>query len=199
MIEINLVPQSLRKKKKSSGLLGRTLVIPREAVVGLVGGIVALLLLVHIVLQSLITVRFVHHKKLQNDLSRIASQKTNVDRIVGELKDLRQRYQAIEAVAGEKNISWARKLNEISDNLPRGVWLNRIMLDGNTLLIQGSAVSKNKTEMINVHNFTSNLKASEAFMNDFRELELGLIKSRNVNLTPVADFTIRADLKEDKE
>jgi len=199
MIEINLVPTSLRKRKKSSGLLGRTLVIPREAVVGLVGGIVALLLLVHIVLQSLITVRFVHHKKLQSDLTRISSQKTNVDRIVSELKGLRERYQSIEAVAGEKNIVWSQKLNEISDNIPRGVWLNRIMLDGNTLLIQGSAVSKNKTEMIHVHNYTSNLKASEAFMSDFAELELGLIKSRKINLTPVADFTIRADLKETKE
>lgn len=195
MIEINLVPESLRKKRKSKALLGRNVVLPREAVVGLVGGAVVVLLLVHVLLQFLISVKFVQHKDYKSQSEKMAAQKTNVDAVVQELKRLQGKYKSAGKIAGDKNISWARKLNELSDSLPRGVWMSRITLDGDTLLIQGSAVSKNKTEMINVHNFTSNLKADQVFMTSFSNLELGLIKSRTINQTPIADFTIRADIK----
>ena len=96
---------------------------------------------------------------------------------------------------GGERIFWSQKLNEISDSLPRGVWLNKIILSGETLLIQGSAVSKDTTEMVHVHNFTSNLKNLKNFRSYFNDIELELIKTRKVNVTQIADFTIKGSLK----
>ena len=48
--------------------------------------------------------------------------------------------------------------------------------------------------MSNVHAFTSNLKNSKEFTQNLSNIELGLIKSRKINTTQVADFTITADV-----
>lgn len=197
MIEINLVPEHLRKKRRAKTVLGRNLsfALPQEAVIGLIAGAVILLLFVHITLQFFIVVRFVQLKGLRHKTSGMSTEKANVDGIVQELKRLQDKYKSVEKIAGGKDISWAKILNQISDSIPRGVWLNRMALNETTLMIQGSAVSKSKAEMINVHNFTTNLKADKEFMSSFSDLELGIIKSRMVGQTPIADFTIRADLK----
>jgi Tfp pilus assembly protein PilN len=201
MIEINLVPEQFRKKKKSANIFGtgQAMALPKEVMIGIVSGLSLLLIMVHILLQFIIIIKFVQLKKYRNTSSRMSSEKTNVDRVVQELKNLQDKFKSVEQIAGGKDVSWSKKLNQLSDHLPRGVWLNRMTLDGSTLLIQGSAVSKDKTEMINVHNFTNNLKADGDFMASFNDLELGLIKSRMIGQTPVADFTIRADLKDDKK
>jgi len=199
MIEINLVPEQLRKTRKSKTKFGSGFSLPKEAVVGLIGGGIILLLLVHALLQFFITVQFVQHKQLKGESESLAGEKAGVEVVLKDLKALQTKFKSVEKIAGTESVSWSQKLSEISLNSPRGVWLNRITLDGKVLLIQGSAVSKNKAEMINVHNFTSNLKNSEVFMASFRDLELGLIKSREINVTPIADFTIRADLKQETE
>lgn len=197
MIEINFVPENLRKKRRSRTLLGRNLsfALPKEAVVGIVGGAVIFLLLVHLVLQFVIVGRYVQLKTLKREAGTMTQEKTNVDRVVQELKRLQDKEKSAEKIAGGKDISWSKILNRISDSLSRGVWLNRMTLNDTTLMINGSAVSKNKAEMINVHAFTTALKEDKEFMAFFSDLELGIIKSRMVGQTPVADFTIRADLK----
>ena len=194
MISINLVPEKKRRKKKRNAFLGGGLSLPREAVVGLVGGIVALLLFIHIVLQLLITVKFVQHKKYEEEMKKIGVQKENSDLVLQKLKAKQAQYREIEAIATRSKILLSQKLNAISDSIPRGVWLNRISFDKDALLIEGSAVSKTATEMISVHDFTAKLKEKQGFAESFLNLELGLIKRRKVNTTPLADFTIKADL-----
>jgi len=196
MIEINLVPEPLRKKKKRANLVGGGVALPKEIIIGVIGGVLAILLVTHIVLQFMITVKFVQHKGYNNELNSVAAQKAVVDKVISGLKDLRERVKAVDTLVSPDRTLWSQKLNEISDELSRGVWLSRITLDGDTLLIQGTAVSKNKSEMIDVHNFTANLKKSEAFMKNVDNVELGLIKSRRINETSVADFTIITELKE---
>ncbi len=155
-----------------------------------------LLLLVHIVLQLVIANRLAKHKIYKDQWEEISSAKTNIDIVIQELNQLRKKVTSVKEAMGGHGISWPQKLNEISDNLHRGVWLNKITLAKDALLIQGSAVSKNKTEMLSVHNFTSNLKKDENFSAYFETIELELIKSRKIKVTQIADFTIKADFKE---
>jgi len=100
----------------------------------------------------------------------------------------------VENIRGHDWLSWSRKLNAISDNLPRGIWLDWVGMDGKVLLIRGTSVSKSNTEIISIHNFTENLSKSADFMLGLRNVETGLIKSRNIASTPVADFSISAEL-----
>lgn len=195
MIEINLVPENMRKKRRSRSAGGAPLALPREALIGIVGGLGVLLVVVHLLLQGLVTIKFMQLKSYESRLSPVGGGKENVDQMLERLKLLQAKYKSVEQIVGKDSIRWSEILNEISNNLPRGVWLSRITLEKDTLLMQGSAVSKGKEDMLNVHTFTANLKASEAFLAPFSNLELGMIKSRQINVTPVADFTIRVDLK----
>lgn len=195
MIEINLVPEHLRKKWKPQAKAEEGIPLFKEKIIGLGGGFLVLLLVVHGILQFIISNKFSKYEKYKKEWEEISPARTNVNRTISELKQLREKMKSMEEVTGGQKISWSRKLNEISDSLSRGVWLNRIVFSEETLLMQGSAVSKNKTEMISVHKFTSNLKNHEGFKEYFSNVELELIKSRRINMTSIADFTIRGDLK----
>lgn len=196
MLEINLVPPHLRKKRKARAMSDGTQALPREVLIGLGGGFLLLLLFTHILLQFFITTKFVQHRSFQGEMREMKDQKAHVDSVLKELRAAQAKTRSIEGFKGNAGFSWAKKLNAISDAIPRGTWLKRMTLDGKTLLIQGSAVSKNKTGMTQVHKFTSNLKGSREFSVDFKAIELGLIKTRDVSMTPLADFTITADIKE---
>ena len=196
MIEINLLPLQLRKKRKGVNLVSRSILLPRETVIALVGGFLFFVLFIHAVLQFVIAIKFVQIKRYERQLTRIAPDKANADRVIQELRVLQAKVKSIEGVAEQRKILWAKKLNEISDALPRGVWLTRLTFQDGILIMQGSAVSKSKNEMSNVHAFTASLKSSPGFTQNLSNIELGLIKSRKVNTTQIADFTISADVQQ---
>jgi len=194
MIEINLVPLHLRKKKKKS-LLPGGINIPIEVVIGIGGGVFALLILAHVLLLFTNIAKLAQHKRLQKQWEEIAPDKAKVDAVVNEMRELQSRYKSIEEITGVDKILWSQKLNILSDNLPRGVWLTKIVLNDEMLLIEGSATSKQRQEMINVHNLASNLKSNEAFLEDLEDLELGSIQRRRVQKIEIADFLITTKLK----
>ena len=194
MIEINLLPPQLRKKRKTANLVSRTIALPRDTVIALAGGAIFFLLFVHAVLQFVIAIKFVQIKRYERQLEKIAPDKANADRVVQELRVLQAKVIAIEDVAGQRKVLGAKKLNEISNALPPGIWLTRLAFQDGLLVMQGSAVSKTKNEMSTVHSFTANLKNEQGFNDSLSNIELGLIKSRKINTTPIADFTITADV-----
>ncbi|MDP2653799.1 MAG: PilN domain-containing protein [Candidatus Omnitrophota bacterium] len=195
MIDINLVPINLRKKRKSVSMVDSTLALPRETMLALAGGVVFLLLAVHILLQVSIAVKFFQLKHYEKQWEQIAGEKTNVDKIIQEMRLLQTKVKAVTEISVSKKILWSKTMNLISDLLPRGVWLTRLTFEEGMLTFQGSAVSKTNTEMTNVHAFMSNLKNSAEFMKSVSSIELGLIKSRKINATSVADFTVTAEMK----
>ena len=128
-------------------------------------------------------------------LKEIAAYKEEIDGLKQKLRAFQGKRTAIEKVTTGERLSWSRKLNSISDALPRGVWLTKISVDGKTLLIEGSAVSKEHEEMISVGNFVSGLKQQPYFMDGLLGLEVGSMQRRKIRNVEVADFLIRARLK----
>lgn len=194
MLEINLIPSSLRKKRKGRLWL-QGFNIPLEVIIGLGGGLVILLILVHIGLLFVNMRQIALHKKLQQEGQSLAPGRANVERAVNELRSLQGKQKAAENVVSGEKISWSQKLNILSDNLPRGVWLKRIRLEAEGLSIEGSAISEGGEEMINVHRFTAGLKGQKEFLEHFTDLELGSIQRRKIKHIEVADFVITARLK----
>ena len=144
MIEINLLPPQLRKKRKAANLVSRTILLPRDTAIALVAGFLFFVIFIHAVLQFVIAIKFVQIKRYERQLSQIAPDKANVDRVIQELRSLQAKVKAIEEVASQRKILWAKKLNEISDAIPLGIWLTHLTFQDNVLIIQGSAVSKSR-------------------------------------------------------
>ena len=180
MIEINLLPKELQKKK---GLdLSGSPILP------LGGGIVIVLFVLSF---SLVAMR--HHyqarfKRLTKELQDKSPSKNEAVKLQAEVKRLESKKKVIDQLAKRK-FFWAEKLNLISDLIPMGVWLNDLSFDetkkGGLLTLDGMAVHYKDQEMINlVTLFMENLKQNEDFYKDFKTIELGpirRIKSENVD------------------
>jgi len=194
MIEINLVPLKLRKRRKGQQLF-KGFNIPLEVVIGLGGGFIVLLMGVHLFLLFTNVKKIAEHKRLKKEWALLEPDKSDVDAVISELRSLKGKQQAAEDVLVEDKISWSQKLNILSDSLPKGVWLRKIILDEEIFSIEGSAVSTEIEEMINVHSFAGNLKKQKKFLEHFEDLELGSIQRRKINKVEIADFVITARLK----
>jgi len=196
MIEINLVPENLRKKKKrQKKSAGRGFSLPKTAVVGMIGGFLILLICIHVVLQFFIAFRLTQHQELKKEWDGMQAAKQNVDVVITELRSMQNKIKAVKEVTEGKKILWAQKLNEISDALPRGVWLQELSLMEGALFMQGSSVSKNNSEILQVHKLTSNLKNDENFNKDFNSIEMGIHKTHKIGDTSTADFSVDAVLE----
>ncbi len=169
--------------------------LPKEALVGLVGGLFIFLFMIHFLLQIVIFVKFAEHKKGKRQWERLLPEKSKVDVVIGELRSLQNKINSIEKVTTEKRISWSQKLNDVSDSITKGIWLNKISIDGKMLLIDGSAVSKAKDEMTSVGNFASNLKNKSTFISGLQNFELGSIQRRQLKNVDLVDFVITAKLQ----
>lgn len=193
MIDINLLPPEKRRKRKTKFLGG--LNIPQEVVIGSAGGLLFLLIFVHIGLTFINFSKHGIHKSLTNQMAEIKPAKEDVDAVIMQMRSLQNSVKAINEVVKGNRIIWAQKLNTLSDEIPRGTWIRKVALSEGGLFIEGSAISREQKEMISVHTFASNLKAKERFVNDFLELDLGSIQRRKINTVEVADFLITAKLK----
>lgn len=123
MIEVNLLPEELRKKKKkkSDGL-------PKQRV--LVLGVVAVL-----VLQVLASFVAFYQKSSIEGLKREVKKLTVTNSAIlaekTETAALGYRIKEADGLA-KREFSWARLLNALSDSMTRGVWLNSFTIFSET-------------------------------------------------------------------
>jgi len=193
MININLIPPGLRKN--SAGLSAASINIPQEILLGVVGGVVFLILTVHLILGAVWLTAAGHLSFDKLQWQKVLSDKSQLDDIYNKSRELRKKISDISDMTVKKIVVWSPKLNVISDVLPRGMWLRKMVLDKGSLTIEGSVVSKNHDEITNVGNFVSALKKNAAFMKDFSSLEVNSIQRGNRSSMEVADFIITAKLK----
>lgn len=194
MIDINLVPSHLRKRRKSRYFLGKVN-IPLEVIIGCGGGLLVLLGMVHVLLLFVNVRKLAQHKNFQKQWEAMRPEKENVDAVINEMRALHGRYTAIQDIVEKEGVSWAQKLNILSDSLPRGVWLKKIALNGNMMSIEGSAISRETSEIIGVHRLISNLKGNKDFLKAFTDFELGSIQMRRIKNVEIADFVITVKLE----
>lgn len=193
MININLIPPHLKKKEKNK-LLGKVN-IPLEFIIGCGGGLLVLLGIIHVLLLFANIGKLAQHKTLQKQWETMRPGKENVDSVVSEMRIFQGKYQAIEGITGKSGLSLAQKMNILSNSLPRGVWLKKIALNEKMLFVEGSAISKETTEIITIHRLTSSLKEDDHFLEYFTNLELGSIQRRKIKNVEIADFVITMKVK----
>lgn len=193
MIDINLIPPHLRKARKGR-ILG-TINIPLEIIIGCGGGLLFLLGMIHVGLLLVNVGKLAQHKSLKHQWEMMRADRENVDSVVSKMRTFQGKYTALENVAKKAELSWAQKLNLLSEFLPRGMWYKKIALNDGMLFIEGSVISQGVNEISSVSHLISKLKGSEAFMGDFTELELGSIQKRKVKNIEIADFVITMKLK----
>jgi len=198
MIDINLVPADKGRRQKKTGFFHAGFMLPREVIIGLIGGFLVLLALGHVVLQVTIVGRYIQLKHQQDQWQKVMPAKQEVDRVMKDLQIRQVRYKAVRGITGSMDMPWAAKLSALSLHLPKEIWLSDIILESGNLTITGSSVSKHNLEKISVYNYVKRLKQDGLFMEGVVSVEVESVKSRLIGGTPVADFVIRVMLSQNE-
>ena len=164
--------------------------MPLEVIIGLGGGMIAVLIILHIFLLMIGMQKLAKQKHLNKQWEALLPEKQNVDAVLNSMRKLQDDVTSIESITKGEGLSWARKLNLISDSLPKGVWLKKVALGDAMIFIEGSAVSKSNAEMTGVHKLAASLRDSQDFLSGLSGLEITSIQSKPINGTEVMDFLI---------
>ncbi len=121
MIEINLLPISLREK-------GRKIELPPVTFIVVGGGILALLLLSSAILAASTYVKRSRLQKVEEKFKKLKPQSEQIAHLKNDKQKLQKKMTVIEQLV-DKRILWARKLNELSSLIPPQVWLTSLFIE----------------------------------------------------------------------
>jgi Tfp pilus assembly protein PilN len=193
MIKLNFIPEYERRDK--SGLLSAGWAIPLEVIIGILVAAVGLIVLIHISLGCLAGFKVAQQQILQVKWNAMAADKKAVDDIFNESKALQTKFSTLQPITSQVNFQWAHLLNDISDSVPKGIWLREISFNRGILNISGSSVSKIKNEMISAGNFVSALKEKPTMRESFTGIDIDSIQRREDTALSIADFSLKAKQK----
>lgn len=190
MIEINLLPEELRKKKGPLFDL-KNLGIKEEKLKFLIGGGfigILILLLLFLSLGS-----FIRKKQTFALLAKekaIETQKMQAEEIDKKTSLLRIKMNALSEITTRKFL-WAQKLNEFSDLVLPGIWFTRIRTHAeNTIVVEGNVISKKEEAMASLGKFMKNMRENVDFFNDFSNIRLESLQRKSIEERDVVDFEI---------
>lgn len=188
MIEINLLPEEMRRQKKSYFKFDLADI---ARVKFLAGGIFAGVMALLVIIPALgANIRGRQILALLEKEKNLMPQKTNVEAINNEIAVLKVKLSALDDIT-KRRFLWSRKLNELSDLVLPGIWFNRIGAElDNNLTIEGSVISKNEEAMASVGKFIKNIKDDKLFFGDFSDIKLESVQRENIDKRDVVEFTI---------
>ncbi|MFH0754891.1 MAG: PilN domain-containing protein [Candidatus Omnitrophota bacterium] len=194
MIKFNFIPdqQRLRGAQLTADDFGG---IPAEMLVGSILAFLGFLVVIHLVLAGVAGYKFASVKILQVRWEMMGADKRAYDDVIGELTQLQSKMMTLKPITVAQSLHWANFMSDISESVPKGVWIRQIVFDKGLLSIQGCAVSKIKSEMSDAGDFVANLKVKRSIKENFSGLEVESIQRRDNLSVSVADFLLKAKRK----
>ena len=186
MIRINLLPPAYRKPPASSvqqffrSPLAAILVAASLGAAGLLAGVVKS--------------RQVRLSELQDRAREVEPRRQAIEDLLKAVQLLREQKVIMERVVQVRS-EWARRLNQLSNVTPEGVWFTDLMLDQDKgLIIQGSAVGQGGTEMVQIGRLAQDLKVAAVFSAAVKDIQIQSIESVQERETEVVKFTLTGTL-----
>lgn len=188
MIEINLLPEELRKRKSEPSF---SLNIEAEKLKFLIGGGATGLLVLIVVVFSLSSfIRGTQIKRLLARENNFSGKLLQINSVNKEIAVLKSKMATLDQLTKRKFL-WAEKLNQLSDLTLPGIWFTHIYTDTeNRLIIEGSVVSKSEEAMAFVGKLMKNLKDDQLFFKDFNNIKLESVQRKNKEERDIVDFKI---------
>lgn len=186
MIGINLLPEESKVKTRRIGKVS----IESKYFLYLVPLVFAVLILGHICLATVGIVKTCQFKALESKWNKLQPQRE----LLKKYDALTSNAKLIEELNSRRN-NWSEKLNQLSQDLPPGIWFNEILISSKDFVLKASVVSLQKQEMVLIKKFIDNLKSDARFLRDFSNLELGSLQKKSIGGYDVVDFILTAKPK----
>ena len=199
MIEINLLPEELRIKTKEKApeqvkITGGSSFSQDQLFVYAIPVLLVVLVLIHSYFAVVAVAKNGQLFSLNRKWMDLAPQKKILDEFSQEYS-ITSQDAVLAQLLIKQRVLWAQKLNDLSLNLPAGVWLNDIALAKQNITIQGSVISLKREELNLIKQLLDSLKADNEFFKDFASLELSNVQKRSAGSYEVADFVLQGILR----
>ena len=212
MIQINLLPEELRKKERISLSLPE---VPIRKVLIIFFG-------VFFAMQACLSVFALVQKgrvgKTERDIAALKIQNREITLRKAEIASSHARLKEIAALT-ERSFFWTQLLNDLSDSVTKGVWLTNLNLDEiqaplpagsapksrrsagtvktRVLRLDGSAVGQGQ-ETAFVGKFIKELKDNDSLSRIFQDVKLSNINQKKIRDADVYDFSLVCIFRSDK-
>ncbi|MDP8298961.1 MAG: hypothetical protein P9L88_03575 [Candidatus Tantalella remota] len=205
MIELNLLPKELRKRKKkkerSSG--GPAIELPKLPLIPIVVGLLGVLIVAHLLFSLLVMNKSGLAKTLKGKWQEMQPQKEKTDAIARETNELDKKITAVRRIA-KPDLSWTRVLSGLNQAIIPNVWLSEFALEFNgraysikrgdepptSLVLKGYAVGKSGVATTTVAKFITSLKKNKDFSAYFDEVELENMRGQVIDGQEVMMFRL---------
>ena len=199
MIELNLLPQELRKKEK------KQVEMPKIPIISISIGIIGILILSYILLNLFLANNRNLLIVLTDKWQQMDPQKKKVEKIVLELSELEKQAAALKKVA-KPDMDWTDLLSGLNKAMIPNVWLSDMKLVTSkeketkgmpvSLAISGYVVGKQEEQETSiVAKFITSLKAQKEFYDNFKEVELKNMSSKDILGEEVMLFKLDCSFK----
>lgn len=217
MIEINLLPEDLKKRKRAEPKIAiANIRIEKIPFVKIAIFSAGALLAIQIVLFGLSILGGAIFNSLEKGYKQILPQKQEAQRLQARISDMGEKVTAIDELM-VKRFSWAEKLNTLSDSVTPGIWLTQLDYDEKVierpktpaggpskgpikagiekvlaryLIISGASQSMEEEGTALIGRFIKSLKENPSFYSDFSDIELGSIKREQMGGQEIMTFKI---------
>jgi len=199
MIEINLLPKELRRKKKVTQQAA--IEMPKIPVVPIGFGIVAVLVVVHLLFMAITISNKAKLSKLEKNWTNLEPQRKQTEKIAKEIAALTQKDLAISKIA-KGSLSWTKLLSGLNKAVIPNVWLSGFDLKINeptkkvkeytvNFTITGYALGASEQATALVGKFISSLERINDFSEYFDIIELENMRSSIIAGDEVMLFNLK--------
>ncbi len=212
MIEINLLPEESRKKKKKAFQMPDITLMFLPTLIG----IVAFFILVQVI--SVLTTGITRgtYSRMDKEWRELLPQKIAAETAKRENMEIKGKLETIDALI-DKKILWSKKLNQFSDLIIPGVWFTELSI-GKKLVSRRSKKSgpkaplQERVNVLYVHikgevssmygkglaiigKLIEHLKSDAPFFSDFSDIELGSTNLHSIGDIEATSFNISCYFK----
>lgn len=199
MIELNLLPKELRRKRKKR----KGAELPKIPMLPIAVGIIVVLLFTHLGLMILARGNRKLAEELATKWDEMKPQRDKTDDIAKEINALQKRIDAIRKIA-KPDLDWARLLGGLNQAIISNIWLSEFSISTRkqqrgkeqveetplSLDLTGYALGKSEIAMSTVGRFMESLKKNKNFFGYFKEIELQNIRNAMISGQEVMMFKL---------
>lgn len=190
MILINLLPPELKNK-------GMRLNLSDNFILMICGAVVVLVLCLNLILWFALIFKNMQYSRYWKVYSELKPQKEKADILRTDIRDLEANRNVIRQITSGQLI-WSRRLNKISECLPRGMWLTNLEFGDEKFTMTGNVISENGQEVGLIRVFLNQLTRDASFLKGILSLELDSVTRKEIKGFEVSEFVISGELNAKK-
>jgi Tfp pilus assembly protein PilN len=216
MVEINLLPEELKKSRRAAPKIDVSSINLEKVPMLNIAVAAAVVLVVAQIAVFLFGLIFgAVYGSYENRYEAIAPARQEAEKLRSDISTMSKKITAIDELM-VKRFSWAKKLNDLSDCVTPGIWLTHLEYDEKItekpratnsqraregsqamekvtekyLVMTGAASSMGEEGTALIGRFIEKLKQNPSFYSDFSDIELGNIKREQANGQEIMTFKI---------